>query len=308
MRGLAAQTIGLDNFEVIVIDNCSTEDLSPVLAEARRMGLDLRSARTQQDRGPAPARNLGVELARAPIIAFTDSDCRPTPGWLAAALPEFDDPKIGFVGGPVLAKPEQQATFTSRITFVTPTEHPSFPTANLLVRRAVFVGLGGFDTALSYKDPFKRATECADTDLAWRILKQGHRRTFVPQAVVEHEIEQQKLWMWIIEPSRLFVLPELVRRHPELRRDMLIWGLFFYPPAALVYVAAPLAGLLVWYSPALLWILPAALLVRGVMRTRSLNPVLLARHSARVLAHLPRMLVLNAALLYGSVRFRSLVL
>ena len=61
--------------------------LAPVVEEARSMGLDIRMVRTAVDRGPAPARNLGVSLARGDIIAFTDSDCRPTPDWLAAARP-----------------------------------------------------------------------------------------------------------------------------------------------------------------------------------------------------------------------------
>ncbi len=308
MRGLARQTIGLENFEVILIDNCSTEDLSPVVAEARHMGLKIRSARTREDRGPAPARNLGAELAQAPLIAFTDSDCRPTPEWLATMLPAFDDPKIGFVTGPVLAKPEQTMTFTSRRTFITPTEHPSFPTANLVMRRSAFEELGGFDASLSFVDPFARASECADTDLAWRVLKAGYRRAFLDTAVIEHEVEDESLWFWIISPSRVFVVPELVRRHPELRRELLSWGLFFYRPALLLYLAIPAAVALAWVNPLYLAALPAALLVRGVVRTGSLNPLVLARHSLRVVAHLPRMLVMIGALIYGSIRFRTLVL
>lgn len=308
MRGLAGQSLGLDRFEVVLVDNRSTEDLSVVVAEARAMGLDIRMLRTVEDRGPAPARNLGVAEAKAAIIAFTDSDCRPTRGWLAALLPHFTDAAVAFVGGPVLAKPGQVPRLTSRMAFLTPTEHPTFPTANLAMRRALFVAHGGFDPSLSFHDPFGRATECADTDLAWRLLEAGHTRGFEPRAAVEHEVEHQSLAMWLIEPTRLFVLPELVRRHPQLRGKLLAFGCLFYAPSKVLYLAVPLLAWIGWTMPALLAAFPLALLARGVQRTGGVHPGRLVAHVGRVLANLPRLMVLNATLVYGSIRFRSLVL
>ena len=52
--------------------------------------------------GPGLARNRGVELARAPILAFTDADCLPEPGWAAAILARFAaDPGLAILGGEV---------------------------------------------------------------------------------------------------------------------------------------------------------------------------------------------------------------
>ena len=308
MSGLARQTVGLDAFEVVLVDNCSTDDLAPVYHYARSLGLDIRGLRTQHDRGPAPARNLGVEAASAPLIAFTDSDCRPVPGWLESVCAAFDDPSVAMVSGPVLPKPEQSLSATSRVTFVTATEHPSFPTANLAIRRDVFLAHRGFDTSLSFTDPFGRATEAADTDLAWRIIKSGHKRSFVPAAVIEHEVERLPMWMWVIEPTRLFILPALVQRHPELRTAMLTWRVMFYPPSLVLYVGTPLAILAAWTAPALLVLPILALLVRSAIRRRSLNPVVVGRQCLRVLANLPRLAVMSASLIYGSIRYRCLVL
>ena len=307
--GLAAQTLPRDRFEVVVIDNCSSEDLAPVMQRARdELGLDLRSTRTAVDKGPAPARNLGVSMARGEIIAFTDSDCRPTPGWLALGAAAMATPEVALVSGPVLPKPEQTATLTSKLSFVTTTEHPTFPTANLFMRKRVFEQHGGFDVSLSFRDPFDRATECADTDLAWRVIKSGLQRRFLPDAVMLHEIEQQGVWFWLLEGTRLFLVPELVRRHPELRSQLLTAGLFFYPPALLIYVALALVVGAALLQPWLLAAVPLLLLARGVQRTRSLNPLALARFCGRTLLHLPRMLVMSLSLIYGSIRFRSLVL
>ena len=308
MRGLASQSLGLDRFEAVLVDNCSAEDLSPVVAKAQEMGLNIRMVRTAVDNGPAPARNLGVSLARGDIIAFTDSDCRPTPDWLASALPHFSDPGVAIVSGPVLPKPEQKVEFTTRLTFITAGEHPSFPTANLCVRRSVFNEFGGFNPALCFKDPFDRATECADTDLAWRVIKAGHGKRFEPRALMHHELEKLSLLLWIVETSRLFVLPELVRLHPELRKPLLTWGLLFCPPAATLYLAVPFAIAATWWQPWLLLLLPALLVLRGVQQTRSFNPVRLAVFAGHTLAHVPRLLIMNATLIYGSIRFRCLVL
>ena len=309
LRGLAAQTLGCGNFEVIVIDNCSTEPLQPVLEQARReWGLLIRSDRTREDRGPAPGRNMGVRLARAPVIAFTDSDCRPSPQWLERGLAMMRDPAVALASGAVFPKPEQRAKLTSKLTFVTATEHPTFPTSNLFVRRDVFLAHGGFNESLSFRDPWDRATECADTDLAWRIIEQGHERRFDPEAVVCHEIENQTLGMWLLEPTRLFVLPELVRRHPQLRGVLLKGRYFYYPRATLACLAIVAGAAVVAWQPLALAGLVVLMLAWGAWRTRSVEPKHVLAFCARAPLHVMRMVLLSATLAYGSIRFRSLVI
>lgn len=309
LRGLGAQTLSRDQFEVVVIDNCSTEDLRPVVESARtEWGLQVQFERTSEDRGPAPARNLGVRMAKGAIIAFTDSDCRPTPNWLSDGLAAFDDEAVAMVSGPVLPKPGQEARFTTKMTFVTEQEHPTFPTANLMLRRDVFLQLDGFNTALSFRDPLNRATECADTDLAWRIIKAGWKRRFIATAIIHHELEAQGLWLWLLEPTRLFLLPELVRRHPELRQELLTAGLVFVPAGLGIYAGLIFIPWLAWWWPQALWFLPAALWLRALQRTRSLDPRAWLPFCLKAPLYALRLLILNLSLLYGSARFRSLVL
>jgi glycosyltransferase involved in cell wall biosynthesis len=308
LMALLQQTIGLNRFEVIVVDNVSQDDIAGLCAAMLARGLPLRYLRMQHDKGPAPARNRGVSQARAPVIAFTDSDCRPHPEWLDLGLAALTDPTVAFSTGPVLPKPEQTAAMFSKLTFVTAQEHPTFPTANMIVRKGVFDAFGGFDENLSFRDPLNRATECADTDLAWRIIKAGYARRFEPRAVIWHEIEQQSLLQWVLEPTRLFLVPALVKRHPELRKSLLVARLFFYPPIWLLYAAVCLAAIAVMWQPLLLLLLPPALVARGIHRTGSADPRRLAAHAGRVMAHLPRMAVMIASLLYGSIRYRALVL
>ncbi|CAH0294998.1 glycosyltransferase [Roseomonas sp. CECT 9278] len=308
-RGLGAQTLPRDRFEVVLMDNVSTDDLAAVADRARReFGLTVTCTRMETDRGPAPARNRGVEIARAPVIAFTDSDCRPEPGWLAAGIVPFADPAVALVTGPVLAKPEQPVTVTSKLTFQAPVEHPTFPTANAFFRRDVFRAFGGFDVALCFEDPLGRATECADTDLAWRIIKAGHARRFVSDAVMRHEIEQLSTFNWLMEPTRLFALPELVRRHPELRDELLTWRVFFFPWGSVLS-----AGFVTWLAASAWqpWLLPVGplCLVASALRPRR-NPATLGfgERMLKTSGEVLRMCLTSLTLAYGSVRFRSLVL
>lgn len=307
-RGLAEQTLGRERFEVVLVDNMSPQPLDGVVERARReLGLNIRYARTTEDRGPAPARNLGVSLSRAPILAFTDSDCRPDPGWLAAGLAGFADPSVALVTGPAHPKPGQPIKLTSKMHF-TYVEHPTFPTMNVFYRRAAFETQGGFDTSLSTRDPLGRAVEAADADLAWRVIEAGHPRRFVPEAIIYHEVEDLGLIGYVLEPTRHFLLPALVRRHPELRSVILTAGVFVDPASWLRYIALIVALLGATVLPWVLLLLPVMLIARAIERTRSLRPDKLLSFCAGALLHLPRNLVMNLAMIYGSVRFRCLVL
>ena len=91
LRGLAAQTLPASEFEVVVVDNGSTDGTFESLsAESEDYPYALNVIKNPDcERGPAPARNLGVREAKGQIIAFLDSDCRPDVDWLSAAADVF---------------------------------------------------------------------------------------------------------------------------------------------------------------------------------------------------------------------------
>src|SRR5262245_53336143 len=79
MAALARQTLPRNEYEIIVVDDGSTDDTAN---RAARCGA--RVLRLRRNRGPAQARNTGLAAARAGIVVFTDSDCAPTRDFLAA--------------------------------------------------------------------------------------------------------------------------------------------------------------------------------------------------------------------------------
>jgi glycosyltransferase involved in cell wall biosynthesis len=306
--GLADQSLGRDQFEVVLVDDCSAEPLDRVAERGRsELGLTIRYARTAESHGPAPARNLGASIANAPILAFTDSDCRPHPDWLARGLAAFADPKVALVAGPCLPKPGQPMKLTSKDHFQFD-EHPSYPTMNVFYPRAVFERLGGFDPSLSVRDPLGRAVEAADFDLAWRVIKAGYAKQFVREAIVYHEVEDLRLVGYVLEGTRYLFIPAIVRRYPELRSELLTARLFVQPAMWLVYVSLIIVILAAAVQPWLLLLLPVLLLGRALIQTRSLRPAGLLWFCASACLKLPRFLVTTLALIYGSVRYRCLVL
>jgi glycosyltransferase involved in cell wall biosynthesis len=221
LAALRAQTLDADDFEVVVVDDGSGPDVGEVLArEAARPGPAVRVLRNETPRGPSVARNLGWRAARAPLIAFTDDDCAPTPRWLESGLRAWDGEPDRFVQGPT--RPDPQATEPLGLlshTLTVPELGPWWETANIFYPRAGLERVGGFDDAA-----FVRAGE--DTDLGWRMIAAGCEPVWAPGAVVHHAVtrlsRRAKLrlaWRWD-ETMLVF------KRHRPLRSHLTA-GLFW---------------------------------------------------------------------------------
>jgi hypothetical protein len=150
--------------------------------------------------------------------------------------------------------------------------------------------------------------DCGDTDLAWRTKERGYRNRFVPDMLVHHEVESQRPLDWVLDLSRLFNVAWLVRRHPELRRRLLVWKVFFVRSNAFFYLAV-LGGVMAAavHPAALLLSVPYLGWALNVLRPR-LSPVPLLKVPAQLLLMAARHAGFCAGLIYGSVRYRTLVL
>ena len=72
-----------DEFEIIIGDDCSPQDLTPIIVPFQSQ-LNVQLVRNVTNSGPATARNTAAKLAKGDLIALTDDDCLPDPGWLTA--------------------------------------------------------------------------------------------------------------------------------------------------------------------------------------------------------------------------------
>ena len=186
LAALARQSLAPDLFEVIVVDNGSREERpqeSVAAVVARFPGVVLAHEGLP---GPGPARNRGAGLARGAILAFTDADCVPEPGWLAAIHARLAaEPGLGILGGRVQIFPERPEDITPAEAFqmVYAFRQENYinrqgfsVTANLAVRRAVFAAVG----------PFAGLELSEDKDWGHRATRAGHRIAYAPEARVLH--------------------------------------------------------------------------------------------------------------------------
>ncbi len=148
LAALAQQTLD-SPYEVIVVDDASSD-----LTLERLNGLPrVRYLRLEQRGGSYAARNAGLEVASAPILAFTDADCVPGSTWLEHGLAALD-PTTDMVSGRVAAELPSHATAAAVVDAIRFLDQEAYAqqgygaTANLFVRRSVFERVGLFNPRL----------------------------------------------------------------------------------------------------------------------------------------------------------------
>ncbi len=223
--------------DVLVVDDASP-DAAALAAVVAQYKAQLHRHETNQ--GAAGARNTGLGLTEAPLVAFVDSDCVAPPGWLDALVPLFDEPRVGAVAPRVLpraasARRSLLASYEASRSSLDMGRHRRLvrpgaalgfvPSAALVVRRAA-LGDSGFDPQLRLGE---------DVDLIWRLAGAGWQVRYEPTVTVEHE-PRLGLRDWA---GRRFAYgtsaAALDRRHPGrlVPADVSVWS---------VAVAALLVG------------------------------------------------------------------
>lgn len=261
LQGLRAQQLD-GPFEVIVVDDGSRDETAQIAAA---FGPFVTLLRHETGQGPGAARNRGVSAAQAPVMAFTDADCFPTPTWLAEGLAAIVQADL--VQGRVEPDPTVTRTPFDRTLWVE--DHGGFyQTANLFLRREVFDGVGGFrDWALERPRRWSvdrrrgRATRTPigeDTLLAWSARRRGARSAYAPKAIVHHAVVAGNVlddvadrWHWARD------MPGLAHLVPELRDTTFFRRWFFnawtaqFDLAVVGVLAAVATRRLVWGAAAL---------------------------------------------------------
>jgi glycosyltransferase involved in cell wall biosynthesis len=235
LRALERQTVPAASFEVIVVDDGSTDATPDLLATAAEHGpLELHTFRQDVSAGPAAARNRGWRAAKASLIAFTDDDCEPVAEWLETLLTTAAGASGAIVQGRTLPNPaeaERMNSFARSLEVAGPSPH--YPTANILYPRDLLEQLGGFDEQYG-------APAGEDTDLGWRARAAGAETVFAPAALVHHAVHDRGPMNTLRDALRAADCVKPYRDHPELRAH-LSGGLFFdqsHPLLAQAVIAA----------------------------------------------------------------------
>lgn len=188
-------------FEVIVVDNASTDSTPAKLAEFQSKYPNLRVITNTSNENYSHANNQGVAEAKGTYIVFLNNDTKPFPGWIEAIVNEFDaNQTIGIQGAKLLyendtiqhagmvfgARPGRMEEpyhayicAASTAPFVNKKRFVQFVTgACLAVRRDLFNAVGGFDE--------KYVFGWEDTDLCMKAKSAGFKVLYNPDVMLYH--------------------------------------------------------------------------------------------------------------------------
>jgi cellulose synthase/poly-beta-1,6-N-acetylglucosamine synthase-like glycosyltransferase len=185
LTALLAQTVNDSSYEILVVDDGSTDGSAQAAA---RFGVIMIQ---QEHAGAAAARNRGAQQAKGQILLFTDADCEPMPDWIEEMLVPFANPGVVGVKGVYRTRQRSlvarftQAEYEEKYSRLARADRIDFvDTYAAAYRRDVFWEHGGFDEQFLYDE---------DQEFSFRLARAGHKLVFAPEAVVFHQHPQTVL-------------------------------------------------------------------------------------------------------------------
>ncbi|HEX8052935.1 MAG TPA: glycosyltransferase [Thermoleophilaceae bacterium] len=297
LNALEEQTLPRERFEVIVAHDSRGPETAELL---RTHPLGVRAIGFEPGPGPAAKRNAGWHAATAPLVAFTDDDCRPPPEWLERALAAARAHPGAIVQGATIPDPDEEhlvraAPHVDTQRIVPPT--PWAQTSNIVYPRELLERVGGFD------ETFPLAAG-EDTDLAIRATEAGAGYVGARDVVTFHAVHAVSLPQLVRARWRWQHLAYLVKRQPSVREHFPMW---IFWKRTHVWLPLAIAGALLRRRKpgaellALPWVI-------HTLPDRGAGP----RGRARALSELPARAVVDsaemAALARGSIRWRTFFL
>lgn len=230
LTALRSQTYPESDYEIVVADNAS-----PVGRAAVEQVIAGRASLTVvPEKGAGPARNGGVLASRGALLAFTDCDCVPAPGWLAAGIAALGDAPV--IGGRMTVSTSTPKSGAEAFESVFAFDNEAYVTrkgftvtANLFCSRKTFDQVGPFRTGIS-----------EDTEWCWRARDCGFSLVYAPAAIVAHPARRDwqslvQKWSRINHESYLLAEMRGERRSWILKQLSLPLSIIAHAPRVLSY-------------------------------------------------------------------------
>jgi len=192
LLGLLAQSYPSGSYEILLVDNKSTDRSAEIVGKFQRVQL------FREDKpGAYAARNRGVAFSQGRLLAFTDADCVPSVNWLKELVATFAESKVALVqgrrifgdAGSVLSLLAAYEAEVHAYVFSGAVKGPVFGyTNNMAVRREIFESCG----------PFPETMRGADSIFVDRVVSSFSHEVlrYARDACVQHlEITSVRAWL-----------------------------------------------------------------------------------------------------------------
>lgn len=207
LESLYHQTINKHQYEVIVVNNNSTDETESVCKAFIENHMDGRFVyMNETNQGASFARNTGAAIANGPLLCFMDDDAIAYPNYLQLIIDFFKAyPDAGGLGGRIIphyipSEPKWMSHFVSSlvgnfdysesICVFSPNKYPL--ESNMIIKRADFNAVNGFNTALpGVKGTLRIGGEGKEFFLKLKAI--GKTIYYHPDIIVEHIVETKKL-------------------------------------------------------------------------------------------------------------------
>jgi len=206
LESIQEQRFALGGYEIIVVDNGSTDDTRQVVGALNKSGT--KEIRYVYDDRPGLhiGRHRGAEVAQGGILLYGDDDIVASPDWVAEIARCYQDSRVGVVGGKIVPCWEAEPlpwveAFRDYLSLLDVGEGiQQLHTANdmcgcnLSVRRDVLFEVGGFNPDAMPQEFIKYRGD-GETALMNKVLWSGYRLVYNGRAIVEHVISPDRLTM-----------------------------------------------------------------------------------------------------------------
>lgn len=269
---------------------------------------------TKEKKGPAAARNLGWQLAKSKLVAFTDDDCLPEPEWLQIYISKAKElmmvTDIPGTNSAMNEKPFALSGFTKVPIDEDPTDfelnthglqHADFITANCACTLSALKITGGFDER--YGTAWRE-----DSDLEFSFLNHNIPVIKVKEAIVVHPVREAPWGVSIKEQKKGLYDALLFKKYPELYRERLspkiIFDFYFIVITGFFCFIAILNG---WGYITVVTMITVLVMITGFFLKRIKN-------TRKTSNHIWEMWITSAVIpflsvfwrIYGAVKFRVL--
>jgi glycosyltransferase involved in cell wall biosynthesis len=179
LQALTNQSYPKLSYEVIVVDNSSTENLEQITSAFKDIKFDFEAMT-----GSYAARNKGIAISKGEILAFTDSDCVPSPEWIEQGIKSLELAQADLAGGKITFSFSPQKSTAEIFDSITALQvkknietRQLTVTANLFAYKYVFDAIGLFDASLKSGGDFKWTKKATDA---------GFKLVYAPDAEILH--------------------------------------------------------------------------------------------------------------------------